>query len=259
MAISDKFCLRWNDFQKNVSSSFQEIREDFCDVTLVGEGNHKIMTNKFILAVSSNFFRAILKENEHPHPLIYLKGIKWKHLSSVVDFMYHGEVDIFQEDLNEFLTVAEDLQLKGLEGNATENKDTDQEPDLRQPRKKSMPQAPLIDDASVEDSHFENWPDYEAKVEIAGSELDNNRAMVAVHTSENKISTTNEGLDERISSMMSRSDGQWSCKMCGKADRSKWVITFHIEAKHIDGVSHPCNQCGKLFRSKHISCNHKLI
>ena len=42
MTSSDKFCLEWNDFQKNVSSSFKEIREDFCDVTLVGEGGSKM-------------------------------------------------------------------------------------------------------------------------------------------------------------------------------------------------------------------------
>ena len=45
---NDKFCLKWNDFENNVSTAFQELREDrdFFDVTLACEGNqleaHKV-------------------------------------------------------------------------------------------------------------------------------------------------------------------------------------------------------------------------
>ena len=37
MASSEKFCLRWNDFESNVSTAFRDLREekDFFDVTLV--------------------------------------------------------------------------------------------------------------------------------------------------------------------------------------------------------------------------------
>ena len=45
---NDKFCLKWNDFENNVSTAFQELREerDFFDVTLACDGNqleaHKV-------------------------------------------------------------------------------------------------------------------------------------------------------------------------------------------------------------------------
>ena len=32
-------------------------------------------------------------------PFLYLKGIKWKDLVSILDFMYHGEVSVAQEEL----------------------------------------------------------------------------------------------------------------------------------------------------------------
>ncbi len=32
----------------------------------------------------------------------------------MLDFMYHGEANIFQDDLNDFLVLAEELQIKGL-------------------------------------------------------------------------------------------------------------------------------------------------
>ena len=55
--------------------------------------------------------------NPHQHPLLYLKGVDFPNLQSVLNFMYHGEVNIAQEELNSFLAVAEDLQVKGLTQN----------------------------------------------------------------------------------------------------------------------------------------------
>ena len=39
--------------------------------------------------------------------------------------MYEGEVNIFQEDLDCFLKVAEELKLKGLTGSEAENEDNE--------------------------------------------------------------------------------------------------------------------------------------
>ena len=43
-----------------------------------------------------------------------MKGVKFSDLQAVLTFMYHGEVNVAQEELNSFLAVAEDLQVKGL-------------------------------------------------------------------------------------------------------------------------------------------------
>ena len=36
MESSDNYCLRWNDFEANISAAFRDLRndDDFCDVTL---------------------------------------------------------------------------------------------------------------------------------------------------------------------------------------------------------------------------------
>jgi len=114
----EKFCLRWNDFEQNISSSFRELKEDkdFFDVTLACDDN-QLQAHKVILSACSPFFRSVLKKNPHQHPLLYLKGVKYVEIQLVLNFMYHGEVNVAQDELNSFLSVAEDLQVKGLSQN----------------------------------------------------------------------------------------------------------------------------------------------
>ena len=112
---ADKFCLRWNDFESNVSSAFRDLRkeEDFFDVTLACEDS-QMKAHKVILSACSPFFKTILRRNPHHHPLLYLKGVRSIELGNVLSFMYQGEVNVAQESLNTFLSVAEELQVKGL-------------------------------------------------------------------------------------------------------------------------------------------------
>jgi len=123
MGSSENFCLRWNDFEANVSGAFRDLRaeSDFFDVTLgcSDSNGRSLQAHKVILSACSSFFKGMLRQQAqqnpaHPHPFIYLRGVSFCDLSSVLDFMYHGEVNVAQEDLNSFLAVAEELQIKGL-------------------------------------------------------------------------------------------------------------------------------------------------
>ena len=127
---SEKFCLRWNDFESQLSGSFKEIREskDFFDVTLVSD-ERQLEAHKVIISACSPFFRDILRRNPHQHPLLYLKGVKHRQLESVLDFVYHGEVNVAQNDLNSFLAVAEELQIKGLTQKESQTESAGRKPD----------------------------------------------------------------------------------------------------------------------------------
>ena len=140
----EKFCLRWNDFENNISLAFRELREnkDFFDVTIVCD-DEQVQAHKVVLSACSPFFCNILRKNPHQHPLLYLRGIKFSDLLSVLNFIYHGEVNIVQEDLNSFLSVAEDLKVKGL---TSQNKSreinvrqTQDSPTSVKPTKSSIP------------------------------------------------------------------------------------------------------------------------
>ena len=122
MNTSEKFCLKWNDFKENVSNTFVTLRKDnyFTDVILACEEDKQVEAHKVILAASSTFFQNLLKRNKHEHPLIYMKGMKYEDLLTIVDFMYYGETNIYQENIDSFLSIAEDLCLKGLVGETKE-------------------------------------------------------------------------------------------------------------------------------------------
>ena len=140
---SEKFCLRWNDFETNISNAFKELREekDFFDVTLACEDS-QMQAHKVILSACSPFFRTILRHNPHPHPLLYLKGVKYQDLLSVLNFMYMGEVSVAQEELNTFLSVAEDLKIKGL----TQENQNQSKPTVTPSKDHYKEKAPLIKD-----------------------------------------------------------------------------------------------------------------
>merc|ERR1712200_184365 len=137
----EKLCLQWNDFKENVSSAFGDLRQDkeFTDVTLVCEDGQQVQAHKVVLVASSPFFLNILKRNKHPHPLIYMRGVRPENLKAMVDFFYHGEANVYQENLDSFLVLAEELQLKGLRGNQTE---TDAEMISQPTKQKSHPKSP---------------------------------------------------------------------------------------------------------------------
>merc|ERR1719420_59080 len=113
--MTEKFCLRWNDFESSISSAFKDIRDekDFFDVTLACD-DEQVQAHKLILSACSPFFRSVLRRNPHQHPLLYMKGVRYVDLESILNFMYHGEVNVAQDDLNSFLAVAEELKVKGL-------------------------------------------------------------------------------------------------------------------------------------------------
>jgi len=115
----EKYSLKWNDFTSNLSSAFNELRddEDFFDITLLTEES-EIRCHKLILGACSPHFRAIIKRLAAvQNPAIYLRGVRHEDIKNILEFMYLGQVSVSQEDLDSFLSVAQDLCIKGLTQN----------------------------------------------------------------------------------------------------------------------------------------------
>ena len=72
--------------------------------------------HKVILASLGPFFEKLIEKTKHPHPLIYLKGFQSRGFASILDFLYFGKANVYQEDLESFLAIAEEINLRGLTG-----------------------------------------------------------------------------------------------------------------------------------------------
>ena len=96
---AEKLCLQWNDFQENVKAAFGSLRGDvdFADITLACEDGHQIEAHRVVLAASSPFFQSLLKRNKHSHSIIFMRGMKSEDLDAIVNFLYYGEANVYQE------------------------------------------------------------------------------------------------------------------------------------------------------------------
>ncbi|CAG0881241.1 unnamed protein product [Darwinula stevensoni] len=110
-----QFCLRWNDFPRNLCSGFDALRQEevFVDVTLSCEGKH-IKAHRIVLSSCSPYFMNLLKGTPCSHPIIILRDVSYKNLCKLLTFIYCGQVNISQGELEEFLQMAVSLQIQGL-------------------------------------------------------------------------------------------------------------------------------------------------
>ena len=286
MATTQKFCLKWNDFSQNTSSSLQEMRNDtdFSDVTLACEDGLLVHAHKVILAASSTFFSTILKRSKHPQPFIYMRGLSAKELNSVADFIYHGETNILQEDLSNFLGIAEELGLKGISGASDSihergytkpvalktpksTKEKNQEVKYVQSKANYSETQPILDNTTIPISTkssenlnptvIENTqtPHLNMNLDDLVSQTVKNEAdeyyFEQTHIFKLPKSDDPKILDEQILTMLEKREGIWTCKLCGKTvtNNDKHRIMTHIESAHMEGGAHPCNMCGKTYRS----------
>ena len=268
--MSEKLCLNWNDFQENVNAAFGSLREDndFADVTLACEDGEQVEAHKFLLTAASPFFQNLLLTSTHPHPIIYMRGVDSAVLLAIVDFLYCGEVELDPEYLEPFLAIAQELKLEGLlkqSGNdvKTEKLSKSKPTTMHQIRKKlisveSDDKEMLTPAAKAE--LLANYNQLQPLVKLGHMEISMEDDIFP--SEEGNISDSiqvygdHQELDKTVKSMMQRNKDSvglykhaYVCNICGK-EGQQTTIKGHIEAKHLEGITIPCNICEKQFRSR---------
>ena len=257
LRMSEKLFLQWNDFKENVNSAFGKLRDDkeFTDVTLVCEDGQQMEAHKVILASSSPFFEKIFQKGKHPHSLIYLRWFLSKDFASILDFLYFGEANVYQEDLDSFLAIADEIELKGLTGPTSTNV-------LEEQENSKHPEPSATNKESIKTSSTD-------KRGLTHSRNDGTNAIInpsAAVAIANESSTNLQALDEKVKSMMEKGQKMipngakdkngkpvqktlYICKVCGKEGLPTYIRN-HIESNHFDGISIPCDHCGKTLSSR---------
>ena len=105
---------------QNISRGFENLGrfwdgKEFSDVTLVTSDGGHITAHRLVVSLFSELLRnALARCSNQPHTLIYLAGVKGKHLEQLVKLMYFGELKVERQEVEEFLAAALELQIEGL-------------------------------------------------------------------------------------------------------------------------------------------------
>ena len=245
--MSEKFCLKWNDFQSNVSKSFAKIRSDTAlqDVTLIGNDQKKVSGHRVVLSACSEFFRNLFQSMPHSNPYLYLDSFDSQEILMVLDYIYQGEVQIHQEYLNRFLELADKLKLEGLQdnngagGNANDS-EIAENVDEKHYRKETKP---AIKKPQKQSTAMQRKYDVEERsINVVEDELtfDNNRTEV----------------ESKFNEIVVKENSLYHCTVCSKAVKDKFNMRNHVET-HIEGLVYDCQICEKTFRSSESLRKHK--
>ena len=218
--MHDKFSLKWQDFETNISNSFRKLRntDDFYDVTLVSDDQEQMLAHKVVLSASSEYFNTVLKSNKHSHPMICLNGINSIELTNILDYIYNGEVEIKQDHLKTFLESAKRFQLEGLIEEPIEN-------------------IPEITNSEEEKRMFE---EFEQAKTSKRTKLYKSEPLNAQNFE--------EMMEKHEQSLKKQPDGTYVCVVCGKETKNSSHMKEHIEV-HL-GMSFNCPHCEKAVGSR---------
>ena len=168
---------------------------------------------------------------------MYLKGIQYSEMESILQFIYLGEATIFEERMDELLTVAKSLEIKELYHAATEtNVELEDEP--------SDPST-SNENLEIQDDFVKQPPKENYKVNCEPSKKQFAR--------KNGLCDDNSG----------HQGVKYSCDQCDYQGSTQWNLTAHIQSKH-EGVKYVCDKCdyqatlqGNL--NKHIQSQHEGV
>ena len=236
--------LSWSDFEKCTPSYFRQLwnDQDFTDVTLATVDGHQLNTHKVIISSCSPLFENILKKNKHPNPLIYFKDLKYRDLERVLKFMYLGEVEVPEEDLQDFLVAGTELKVGGLikdneniNGNCSTIPNPDQPVGAIQKSPNNKSEIMQRDDAI--DSEYS-----QVKQEIMPHEL----LDIVIEGKRFKCEQCNyasKRRDKLIDHTRNKHEGiTYDCQYCDYKATVNTSLNLHTKIKH-EGFRYNCDQC----------------
>ena len=203
--------LEWSQYETFTRNTVQNLLEDtdFSDVTLVCDDNRQIKAHKAILSACSPFFKTILKNNPHQHPLIYLRGVHYEDLQALVFFVYQGRAEVAQENLSRFLAISSEFQIEGI-GDLGEEQETET--------------------GSVE---TELDPETETKLEV---QVDVSNELVS------EVAVEQVPTFSKFRKSQNSENGKLRCSYCDYLSNRKDNMQTHINSVHND-IRYPCNEC----------------
>ena len=114
--MSGQFCIKRDDFNTNATKSVSRMRndEENCDVSLVANDGKHVLGHKSVLNCNSEYIRDSISTRKSPFPIISFSFLDSKGLNRMLDFMYHGQVIVNLEDMENFIHLSKKLRIRGM-------------------------------------------------------------------------------------------------------------------------------------------------
>ena len=211
----EKYTLTWHSYPDYLMELMREMltSEDFTDVTLVTDDKMTIKAHRNILSACSPVFKNILQmEITNNHPVIYLRGIQYSEMESILQFIYFGQAKLYEEQMNKFMLLSKNLEIKGLIKDADVN-----EPQIKQ---SCQNQEDVTDTVNVDHNNI------------------NDHEEVMVSTIESDPTDKNEVTSKELTKLGSK----FQCPKCDKSFLHSRSVHIHIRSAH-EGVRYACSQC----------------
>ncbi|CAK1545925.1 unnamed protein product [Leptosia nina] len=108
-----RYSLHYEDYSEHLMSRFGKLlqMQSLVDMTLMCS-SHTLRVHKVVLAASSAYFQDVLQK-QNGEPLIILK-MRFGVMKCLVEFMYCGKTQCPEENLDELVSAAQFLKIKGL-------------------------------------------------------------------------------------------------------------------------------------------------
>ena len=113
---SEKYKINWHTYSDHLREMLQDMLKiyKFTDVTLVCDDQIQFKAHKLVLSACSEFFQRIIRDIPQQESVIYLRGIQHQEMESILEFMYQGKATVYKSRMDEFLKVANDLEVKEI-------------------------------------------------------------------------------------------------------------------------------------------------
>ena len=282
----EKFNLKWNNFEQSSLKTFTSLRHDktLVDITLVANDQVRIQAHKIVLSSCSPFFSNLVVSMPTNNPFLYLSNVSSTFLNLMLDYLYTGETEVLQADLETFLKSAKMMEIDGLtfgeellnEGIGEEGFEQKHAVDARKTEDNADKHIPEITKEARIASELENIIETELKHEniqvpqIKEEILDVPPAKIPEKKERKKYAPRSQNpksipmnnpkdakeIDQKINeNIEAREDGTFRCKVCNRINKNRVTTGHHIES-HMEGVEFGCLMCDQKFRSRHYLSKH---
>ena len=225
----------WEEHHDKTKESWRLLFENnkFTDVTLVCGDQKTIEAHRLILSACSPVFAKILDQNTSAHPWIYLRGIDYEELKSIIEFIYLGASSLESSKVNEFFEIAADLEVSSITKSQESARTFTKEEVLKAvlktecKNKVSTPLPPTLDEVTVDDSDEE----------MGQAQFTSQQSSFMDDSFVDSYGVPMDDDDDKPkwSPKEQKSKGRnkcFSCNICNAKCASKGGVQLHIKLKH---------------------------